>query len=411
MEPKSERIGPRLVGDRERAPEPLRREAPATGRAEHAVEIRTVAEIQSEIEAWRDLAGRAVEANVFAEPDFVLPGIQHLAEGRSVVLLLVWQGAAGTANGGVLRAVIPLAMPRLPVGRQLRVWSPAGGSLGIPLIDNKAPADVLEAALSFLAGRYPRFRGLMVSQVPADGAFAAALKTAAARTSRAVRMTAQRKRPVLVNPRSDDGIVEATRRRMAEALQQRRDQLAALGDIHLDRVRASRTVRDAVEEVLVLDAARAKASGTEALLRMPGMATFVRVVTRQLAAAGCCRVDVLRLDGRAVAAAIVLESEHHAWLWQLVSDPSVAEFGPEALLTLDVTRTQLDRAGLVRTDACEGCSNAVLEAVWQQRPSTDCLIGIRPQSLPASLAAGIRERLQRRLRALAHDASLRKRPR
>jgi CelD/BcsL family acetyltransferase involved in cellulose biosynthesis len=404
MDPKSERTGPRLVGDRGRSPEPLQRESAAPGKGGYAVEIRTAAEMQTEIDPWRDLARHAVEANVFAEPDFVLPGIQHLAEGRGVVLLLVWQGAAGVANGGVLRGLIPLAMPRLPVGRQIRVWSPTGASVGIPLIDNKAPTDVLEAALAFLAGRYPRFSGLMVAQVPADGAFAAALKSTAARTLRVVRATAQQKRRVLINPRSDDGVIETTRRRIADALQQRRDELGALGDIHLDHARTSRSVRDAVEELLVLDAARANAEGTEALLQVPGTATFLRVVTRQLASVGRCRADVLRVDGRAVAAAVTLESEHHAWLWHLAADPSVAELSAESLLTLDVTRTQLDRAGLVRTDACKGCSNRVIEAMWQERLSTDCLIGIRPQSLPASVAAGFRERLQRRLRSLAKDA-------
>jgi CelD/BcsL family acetyltransferase involved in cellulose biosynthesis len=405
MDPKSERISPRLVGDRERAPEVARREAPATGETGYTVETRTAAEMQGEIDAWRDLARRAVEANVFAEPDFVLPGMQHLADGRGVVLLVVWQGAAGSTNGGILRGVIPLAMPRLPVGRHIRVWSPPGVPLGIPLVDGKAAAEVIEAALAFLAGRYPRFAGLMISQVPADGPFAAALKSAAARASRLVRATAQRKRRVLVNPRNDEGVIETTRRRIIDALQQRRDELAALGDVHVDHARASRPVRDAVEELLVLDAARAKETGAEALLRVPGMATFLRVVTRQLATGGRCRVDVLRVDGNAVAAAIILESEHHAWLWQLAADPSVAGLATESLLTLDLSRTQLDRAGLVRTDACEGCTNAVVKAIWQEQSSADVLVGIRPQSLPASLAAGIRERLQRRLGSLTRDAA------
>ena len=408
MEPKSDRIGPRLVGDRERAPEPSRSEAPAAGKTGYTVEIRTAAEMQGEIDAWRELARRAVEANVFAEPDFVLPAMQHLADARSVVLLVVWQGAAGTATGGLLRGVIPLAMPRQPVGRHIRVWSPAGASRGMPLIDGKAPAEVIEAALTFLAGRYARFAGLMVSQVPSDGAFAAALKSAAARSSRVVRAAAQQKRRVLVNPRNDDGVIDTIRRRMTDALQQRRDEIAAIGDVHLDHARTSRAVRDAIEELLVLDAARAKAGGSEALLRVPGMATFLRVVTRQLASAGRCRVDVLRVGGNAAAAAIVLESEHHAWLWQFAADPSVAGLATETALTLDVSRTQLDRAGLVRTDACEGCSNPVIETMWQEQPSTDFVVGIRPRSLPASLAAGIRERLQNRLGSLARGAVPRK---
>jgi hypothetical protein len=134
------------------------------------------------------------------------------------------------------------------------------------------------------------------------------------------------------------------------------------------------------------------------------MASFLRIVTRQLAHAGRCRVDVLRVDGRAIAAAIVLESESQAWLWQLAADASLAEFGPDTQLLLDLTRTQLDRPGLVRTEACRDCHTPIIRDLWHERTAADYLVAIRPQTSPATLAARLGEGLRRRLRSVTKDA-------
>jgi hypothetical protein len=297
--------------------------------------------------------------------------------------------------------VLPIVMPRLGVARQIRVWCPAGAS-GIPLVDGKASANIIEAALAFLAARFARFTGLTVSQVPTDGAFAAALRSAAVRTRRELQPADTYRRRVLVKARSEQD-AEPLRRRVVDELRDGRQRLSAIGNVEMDHARTPRWVRDAVEELLVLDATGAAGERGRALLQETGMASFIRIATRQLAHAGRCRVDLLRVDGRAVAAAVILESERQAWLWQLAADAGLDDLAPQTQLALDLTRTQLDRPGLARTEACAACHSPVIDAFWQERTAVDYVVAIRPQSSPATLAARIGEGLRRRLRNAVRD--------
>jgi CelD/BcsL family acetyltransferase involved in cellulose biosynthesis len=394
MDPRSpDRTGPNFLDALQR-PGTVPAARPGT---DYVVELRTGPEMAPEVAAWRDLARRAVEANVFAEPELVLAGVQHLPDGRGVMLLLVWEGATSTPDGGILRGVFPVVMPRLGVARQVKIWCPVAGSPGIPLVDQKAPAEILEAALAYLAVHFPRFTGLAFSHVPTDGAFASALRSIATRTRRELQPAETYQRRVLVNVPAGEG--EPVRRRIVDDLREGRQRMSVMGDVEMDHARTARWVRDAVEELLVLDATEAAGHRGRALLQANGMASFIRIATRQLAHAGRCRVDLLRLDGRAVAAALILEGEHEAWLWHLAADASLADLAPETQLVLDVTRTQIDQPGLARTEACAGCRSPVIDALWQEKVAADYRLAIRPQSSPATLAARIGDGLRRRMRS------------
>ena len=57
-----------------------------------AVEWRSVAELEPIADAWRELAARALEPNVFYEPAFALPAANVF--GRDAGALLVWSGTS-----------------------------------------------------------------------------------------------------------------------------------------------------------------------------------------------------------------------------------------------------------------------------------------------------------------------------
>src|SRR4051794_15208651 len=147
--------------------------AGASADGAYAVELRAAADIQGDLEAWRALGRRAVEPSLFAEPDVLLPAMQHLADGRQAGLLLVWQkGAAGRA----LRGLFPVVMPRVPLAPgEIRLWQPALLGFGMPLVDEERPAEIVAAALSFCASRGARYGSLMLPRLPAQGPLAEAL--------------------------------------------------------------------------------------------------------------------------------------------------------------------------------------------------------------------------------------------
>ena len=204
----------------------------------YEVELRTAQEIGADLAAWRALADRSVEPALFADPDVLLPALQHLPDGRQVSLILVWQPAAPAR---VLRGPFPVAMPRIPLAPgEVRLWRPAGFPVCAALLDSERPAAVLAAVLSFCAARGQRCAGLAATALPAEGPLAESLRTVAA---------ASRRRLERLSPRHDVATATAF---VTDEWPSRDPQL------RLAQARTPGQVRDAVETFLVLDAAAAK---------------------------------------------------------------------------------------------------------------------------------------------------------
>src|SRR5215212_11980060 len=99
----------------------------------YEVELRTAHEIGADLAAWRALAERSVEPALFADPDVLLPALQHLPDGRQISLILVWQPAAPAR---LLRGLFPVAMQRIPLAPgEVRLWQPAGFPVSAALLD------------------------------------------------------------------------------------------------------------------------------------------------------------------------------------------------------------------------------------------------------------------------------------
>ncbi|GJD48127.1 hypothetical protein OPKNFCMD_0843 [Methylobacterium crusticola] len=239
----------------------------------------------AETAAWRGLMGRTLEPSVYAEPDFVLTMAQHLADGRTLALLLVWQGEA------TLRGVLPLRLPSgLGLPGQACLWRlPLSGRAEAVIDRDHAPA-VLRAALEHLAGSRLRVTDLRLPDLRPDGPLAIALGAVAGATGRRLTVAAQ---PA---PRPDA-----------------RPPLArAEGRTSLERVREPRQVRDAIEQFLVLDARQ----GRDSLIADPARATAFRVAVRRFARRRQACVDLVRRDGTVVAAAIHLASGPCDAVWR-----------------------------------------------------------------------------------------------
>ncbi|ACL60282.1 hypothetical protein [Methylobacterium nodulans] len=264
---------------------------------------------ETEIAAWQDLLPRALSRSVFAEPDFVLTMAQHLADGRRLALLLVWRNAADGAP--VLQGLLPLQLPGgLRAGRAAQLWTLPLAGMPAPVIDaDQAPA-VIRAALDHLASSGLRIDSLRLPGLPPAGRLARALREVAAETGR--RLTI---RPQAAAGPARPALPPLPRERTS-----------------LERVRAPRPVRDAVECFLVLEAARAGAS----LLADAAAVTALRVVTRRFAKSRHCGVDLVRRDGAVIAAAIRLGPAGQDRIWReagcALSEPNPAK---PAIVTLE----------------------------------------------------------------------------
>lgn len=132
----------------------------------------------ADVEAWRDLAHRAAEPNVFFEPDFLLPTVAHFDPEGTVRLLVV-------DDGGRWTACLPFEMvpgdrhwPRRHATNDGPVLNRVT-SLGSPLLDG-ADADAAAGALVAALRRHGRElgRAFAFAYVAEDGAAGGALHRA-----------------------------------------------------------------------------------------------------------------------------------------------------------------------------------------------------------------------------------------
>lgn len=286
------------------------------------------AAIQSE---WSDLAARAIEPNLFFEPEFALPAAQHLVSFRNVSVLLVWQQE--TEGGRRLLAFIPSASVRRLFGpEELVGWSDPRIGSAAPLIDHNQAGRVIAAVLSAPGRWSPSVRrDLRFSGIDLEGPFALALLRAAETLS-----TAATLRAASPSPRPPAG-------GNGPGLAALRHGLSRHGHLAFAEAASRQELRDMVELVLALEASGALARAGAATLQDIRETAFLRTMTRNLARSRQCRAGLLTLDGEPVAGALLLGKGPRRWLYAAVEDERYASFAPLAQL-VSLLRKQ-SRAG------------------------------------------------------------------
>ncbi|MFH6782928.1 MULTISPECIES: GNAT family N-acetyltransferase [Methylobacterium] len=243
---------------------------------------------EAEVEAWRSLMGRALEPSVYADPDFTLTMTQHLADGQTLALLLVWQDGL---RAPILRGVLPLRLPvRQGLAGRAQLWRLPLAGTAEAAVDAGHAGAVLRAALDHLRQSPLRLVDLLWPDLRPDSGLAVALGEAAGSSGRRLAVAEQ----------------------AASAAPAPVPLTLPAGRTSLERVRDPVRLRDAVEHFLVLDARR----GPQSLLADPASATAFRVVTRRFAHRRQACVDLVRRDGEVVAAAVHLATGRHDTIWR-----------------------------------------------------------------------------------------------
>src|ERR1700728_727218 len=137
-----------------------------------AVEWRDLAQLEPIADEWRELAGRALEPNVFYEPAFALAAAPVFGRGAGAVL--VWSGTTPRRLLGFFPARIAARRYglKLPV---LVGWTHAYAPFGLPLVERDAAEPVIAAWLAHLGAETAVPGLLLLPFLPEDGPFVAAL--------------------------------------------------------------------------------------------------------------------------------------------------------------------------------------------------------------------------------------------
>jgi CelD/BcsL family acetyltransferase involved in cellulose biosynthesis len=170
-------------------------------------------------------------------------------------------------------------------------------------------------------------------------------------------------------------------------------------------------VRSALEEFLALEASGWKGQHGTAILCDKDRTGFTRDFVNTLAAHALVWVQVLRLDGRAVAARVVLRSGMGAFTWKSTYDEAFRDYSPGILLLEDFTNAILSEQNVAFVDSCSYGDDGYMADFWMERqPIADLLFDARRGGSLAFVTTAASERVYRRARDAAKTAYLRVNP-
>ena len=225
-------------------------------------------------------------------------------------------------------------------------------------------------------------RVMLLPLFPREGALAAAFDAALTRRGGGSANFARHTRAQFVPGADRAGYVE--RAVPHKKLKELRRQLRRLGDdgaVALSITGEPAAVPSALGDFLTLEAAGWKGRAGTAARDHADLRTFVETALAGLASEGKVEIARLCLDGRAIAAIIVLRSGDTAWTWKIAYDESHAHASPGVQLLLHVTHALLADASIARADSCATPDHPMIDHVWRERLAlADRLIGLGPRS-------------------------------
>lgn len=360
--------------------------------------------------AWRDLAGRALERNVFYEPDFALSAARHLREAPRPAFVFAWD-ATRPRDPDALLGVFPITMPSFGFGSmELLGWRHDQAVLGTPLVDAARAEEVVEHFLGWVSRATAIAGGIMLPMLREDGPIAAVIRAVAERTGREISRFSPHDRAVLRGGEAAEVLLaRALPGKRVKEYRRLRRRLEEQGTVTFVSATTPQAIREAAEAFLDLEEAGWKGRDGGALLHTASGASFLRAATRSMALRGGCRIDMLLCDGVPVAAGIVLMAGDNAFFWKTAFDERFAALSPGVQVTLEITSRQLSDAAVTLTDSCAVADHPMINHVWPDRaPVADWFVAGTSNGAAHLVVA--REAASRRLRSAAKTLYRRMRP-
>jgi CelD/BcsL family acetyltransferase involved in cellulose biosynthesis len=177
----------------------------------------------------------------------------------------------------------------------------------------------------------------------------------------------------------------------AKKLRQDWNRLSALGSVDIANDRTAEGARAAFERFLELELRSWKGQNGTALLSDDEDAAFARRMIADLAAHRGASVALLRVDGKPIAAQVLLYSGSMAYTWKTAFDATFAKFSPGALL-IDKVSDALFAGGIAQIESCSS-DGGFMENLWiGRRMTVDLLIDVGQEKSAGFAAIAMAER-------------------
>ena len=200
-------------------------------------------------------------------------------------------------------------------------------------------------------------------------------------------------------------------------LRQDWNRLSSLGTVEVVNSREPADVEQAFETFLAMEKASWKGEQGTALLSDSNDAAFVRRLLHNLAARRDASVALLRVDGAAIAAQVLMYGGSTAYTWKTAYDAKFSKYSPGTLLVDRITEELFAGADIQAINSC-AAEDSFMGQLWAgRRAMVDMLFDIGPgKSLGYRIEAGrllgyerlrkLRNRVRQRLSSSRPKAAL-----
>ncbi len=319
--------------------------------------------------AWNDLAVRA-SSNVFMDPAALWAA--HTTGFADVRVLLAWDDAATPRRlVGLWALRIRRIAPFWPAVLAAPPYDYA--RLSSPVVDPAFVDTVIPAFLDAIRHDPDLPKVLHLDSLEQETLCHDAIRRELTRLGGAERLLAETGRPYATR---EDGVKKsgATRKKLRQDF----NRLSALGRADVVNARAPDAAMAAFETFLTLEQASWKGARGTALLCNAGDAAFARQLMANLSAEGRASVALLRLDGQAIAAQVVMYGSDTAYTWKTAFDAGYARYSPGALLVDKVTELLFADPAIRAIDSCSS-EDGFMARLWTgRRRMTEMLVHVGP---------------------------------
>jgi CelD/BcsL family acetyltransferase involved in cellulose biosynthesis len=301
------------------------------------------------VEGWRQLGQRALEPNVFADVDFVLPASRRLDSRRRAAIVVVRRNTE-------VEFVLPVTRLRrfrhIPVPA-LATWIHPYCYLGTPLVSSSCTEEVWEEALRAMRPHAP---WAVLEQLAADGPIAASLATAQSVRSAPFTGLSLPDRPVLRSRPGGDflNLLSGSRRSKLRRLRPRLEADTGSEVRVVDHTVPGSALNHVIDDFLAMELRGWKGDDGGALSHDLDHAEFFREVCQGFARSGSLQLRALLAGGTTIAYQCNLVAGDTLFGFKTTFDESFRRWSPGVILLLDTIATFQADDRLALYDSCLG---------------------------------------------------------
>jgi CelD/BcsL family acetyltransferase involved in cellulose biosynthesis len=315
--------------------------------------------------AWAGLEQRALEANAYLSPHFVLPEIRHVDSVPDPIILLIEKGATDLVGVGIFQQRPPsrrIPLPHLSAYRTR--YSPLSGLL----VDRECAESVINAFFDFFCGANARWHGVEFTWRFDDGPLAELLAVVARKRGISWYEASRDQRATLIPAQSGEAYI---RDQLAggrdKDLRRRMRRLRELGEVSWVARTGVDVTDECVERFIELEHLGWKGKQESSLRSRPETEAFFREMIEGFRSDGRVIFTELRIGETVIASTCNLISGNAGFAFKLGWHPDYSKMAPGILNEVEFIRqapTLCQNLEYLESGAVEG---SFMEELWAGR--------------------------------------------